>query len=99
MTTELLCRPSHVSKFQVQLANRAIYLCDNRDPINQGHVVFLVFHVELTTFSDGQLSKVSARPTVFNWELYEGRTANKSLEFAILPAAQGSKSSINIVVS
>ena len=46
------------------------YLCDRRDPINQGHVFFFVFHFELTRFSDGQLSKVSARPTVFNWEIY-----------------------------
>ena len=68
MTTELLCRQSRVPKSEVQLANHAIYLCDNRDNINQGHVFFFVFHFELTPFSDGQLSKVSARPTVFNWE-------------------------------
>ena len=43
---------------------------DNRYPINQGHVFFFVFHLELTPFSDGQLSNVSARPTVFNWEKY-----------------------------
>ena len=41
-----------------------------RQPINQGHVFFFVFHLELTPFSDGQLSNVSARPTVFNWEKY-----------------------------
>ena len=28
-----------------------------------------VFHFELTPFSDGQLSNVSARPTVFNWKV------------------------------
>ena len=75
MTTEFLCHPSRVSNSSVQLANCAIYLCDNRDPINQGHVFFFVFHFEVTPFSDGQLSKVSGRPTVFNWEIYEGRTA------------------------
>ena len=70
MTTELLCRPSLIPKSCVQLAYRAIYLCDNRDPINQGHAFCFVFHFELTPFSDGQLSKVSARPTVFNWNTY-----------------------------
>ena len=65
--TELSCRQSRVSIFQVQLANRATYLYDNRDPINQIHVFFFVFHFELTPFSDGQLPKASARPTVFNW--------------------------------
>ena len=44
--------------------------CDNRDHINQGHVFFFVFHFDLTPFSGGQLSKVSARPTVFNWKNY-----------------------------
>ena len=39
------------------MANRAIYLCDNRDPISQGHVFFFVFHFESTPFSDGHLSK------------------------------------------
>ena len=57
----------------MQLANRAIYLCGNRDPVNQGHVFFYVFHFEWISFSDDQLSKVSARPTVFNSEIYEGR--------------------------
>ena len=71
----MLCRRSRVSKSQVQLANRAIYLCDHRDPINQGHVFFFLFHFELTPFSDGQLSKVTARPMVFNCEIYEGRIA------------------------
>ena len=32
---------------------------------------FFIFHFELTPFSDGQISKVSARSTVFNWENYE----------------------------
>ena len=49
-----------VPNSSVQLANRAIYLYDNRDPINQGHVFFFVFHFELIPFSNGQLSKVSA---------------------------------------
>ena len=66
VTTELSCRQSRVPKSSAQLANRAMYLCDNRDHINKGHVFFLVFHFELTPFSDGQLSKVSGRPTVFN---------------------------------
>ena len=70
MTTELLCRQSRVPKYEVQLANRAIYLCDNRDHINQGHVFFFVLHFELTAFSDDQLSKASARPAVFNREKY-----------------------------
>ena len=67
VATEPLCRQSRVLKSQVQLANSAIYyLCDNRDPINQGHAFFFsVFHYELTPFSDSQISKVSARPTVF----------------------------------
>ena len=67
--TELSCRQSRVSIFQVQLANRATYLYDNRDPIDRGHVFLFVFHFRLTPFSDGQLSKVSARPNVF-WETY-----------------------------
>ena len=71
VTTELLCCQSRVLKPQVQLAYRAIYLCDNRDPNNQGHAFFFVLNFELTSFSDGQLSKVSARPTVFNWENIE----------------------------
>ena len=68
VTTELSCRQSRVPNSQVKLANRAIYLYDNRDSINQGHVFFFAFHFELTPFSDGQLSKVSVRPTVFNRE-------------------------------
>ena len=71
MTTDFLCRQSRVPKSQVQLANRAIYLWDNRDTINQGQVLFFVFQFEVTPFSDGQLSKFSARPTVFNWENIE----------------------------
>ena len=59
----------------MQLADRAIYLCENRDPIDQGHALFRVSHFELTPLSDGQLSKVAARPTIFNWEMYEGRIA------------------------
>ena len=73
----------------MQLANRAIYLCDNRYPINQGHAFFLAFHFELTPFSDGQLSKNSARATVFTGKylkvVYQYRPTNKSLVFAILP--------------
>ena len=34
----------------------------------KGTYFFFDFHFELTPFSDGQLSTVSARPTVFNWE-------------------------------
>ena len=34
----------------------------------KGMFSFLVFHFELIPFSDGQLSKVSARPTVFIWK-------------------------------
>ena len=52
----------------VQLASRAIYLYDDRGPINQGRVFFFVFNFELTPFSDGQLTKGSARPTDFNRE-------------------------------
>ena len=75
MTTELLCRQSRVRKSQVQpLACRAIYLYDNRDPINQGHAFFFAFHFELTPFSDGQFSKVPAQTTVFNWEKYRHLT-------------------------
>ena len=51
---------------------RNIYLGDNRDHSNQGHVFSFVLHFEVTPFSNGQLSKVSARLTVFNWEIYEG---------------------------
>ena len=51
-----------------------VYLCDNRDPINQGHVLFSFIHFELTTFSDGQLPKVSARPN-FSTGMYESRVA------------------------
>ena len=40
VTTELLCRQSRVPRSSVQLANRAIYLYDNRDPINQAKGVF-----------------------------------------------------------
>ena len=36
----------------------------------KGTYFFFDFHFELTPFSDGQLSTVSARPTVFNWEKY-----------------------------
>ena len=69
VTTERSCRQSCVPNSWVQLANRGIiYLYDNREPLNQGNVFF--FHFELTPFSDGQLSKVSARPTVFNWNTY-----------------------------
>ena len=50
--------------------NRAIYLYDNHDRINQGHVFIFVLQFELTSFSDGPLSKGSDRPTVFNWEKY-----------------------------
>ena len=50
------------------LANRAMFLYDNRDPINQGRVFFVVFHFELTPSSDGELPRVSARQTVLNWE-------------------------------
>ena len=57
-----LCRQSRVSKSQ--LANHAIYLCDNRDLINQGYAFFFVFHFKLTPFSDGQLSKVSTQSIV-----------------------------------
>ena len=53
------------------------------------------FQFESAPFSDGQRSKVSARPTVFNCEhlkvVQQYRPTNKSLEFAILPAAQDSK--------
>ena len=49
-----LCRQSGVPKSNVQLANRAIHLCHNRDPINQGHVLFFVCHFELTPFSYDQ---------------------------------------------
>ena len=38
-----------------------------------GNVFFFVCHFELTPFSGRQLSKVSARPTVFNWETYGAR--------------------------
>ena len=98
MTTELSCRPSRVSKSSVQLANHAICLCDNREPINQGHVFFFVFHFDLTPSSDGQLSKFQLDPR-FSTEKYikvvkQYRPTNKSVEFAILPAALGSKSSI-----
>ena len=65
----------------LQLANPAIYLCDNRDPINQGYVFIFVFHFELTPFSDSQFSKVSARRTVFNWEICEGRIAVYAHEY------------------
>ena len=67
-TKELSCRQSRVPKPYVQLTNRGIYVYDNRDPINQGLVYFLSVHFELTPFSDGQLSNVSVRPPVFNWE-------------------------------
>ena len=63
------CCQSRVPKSQVQLAIRAMYFYDNRDPINQGHVLFFAFHFDLSPFSDGQLSKVSAQPTVFNGEI------------------------------
>ena len=43
VNTELLYRQSRVPKSQVQLVNRAIYLCNNRDRINQGHVFFSFF--------------------------------------------------------
>ena len=69
-TKELSCRQSRVPKPYVQLTNRGIYVYDNRDPINQGHVFVFAFNFELTSFSDGQLTKVSARPTVFNWGKY-----------------------------
>ena len=54
VTTDILCRQSRVPISKVQLANRAIYMYDNRDPINQGHVFFFVFHFGLTTFSEGE---------------------------------------------
>ena len=68
VTTELLCRQSRVPKSQVELANLVIYLYDNRDTINQGHVFFFIVHFDLIHSSDGQLSNVSARPTVINWK-------------------------------
>ena len=69
VTTELLCRPGRVSKSEVLLANRAIYLCENRDPINQGHVCFFVFTSSwpLPPMASSQHlthpRQVSARPT------------------------------------
>ena len=48
-------------------------LGDNRDHINKKHLFFFLFHFELTPFSDGQLSKVSARPIVINGEKYWAR--------------------------
>ena len=68
VTTELSCRPNRIAKSSVQLVNRDICLCDNRDPTSQEHVFFVVFHFELTPFSDDQL--VSAQPIVFNWEIH-----------------------------
>ena len=62
--------PESCSKVSSTAGNHAIYLYDNHEPINLGHVFFLVFHFELAPFSDGQLSETSARPTVFNWENY-----------------------------
>ena len=63
VSTDDLCRPSRASKSQVQLANRAIFLRHNRDPINHEHIFAFVFQFELTTL---------AQPTVFNWGIYEG---------------------------
>ena len=63
--------PESFSKVFFQLANRAIYLCDNRDHINQGSALLFVLQFELNPFSDGQLSKVSARPSIFNWKNIE----------------------------
>ena len=65
-----MLRGSCSKVLSTQLANRVIYLYDNRDPMNQGHVFVFVIHFELTPFSDGQLSKVSARPAVFIWKNY-----------------------------
>ena len=65
MTTELLCRQSRVTAGKP----RHMPLYDYCDLINQGHVFFCI-HFELTPFSNGQLSKVSARPAIFNWEKY-----------------------------
>ena len=71
--TELLCHPSRVSKvFSAAGEPRYIPLRDNRDPINQEHVFFFVFHFELTFFLWWPALISSARPTVFNWKLYEG---------------------------
>ena len=62
-------RESRVPKSEAQVANRAIYLYDNRDPYqSRWCFLFRQSHFELALFSDGQLAKVSARPTVFGWE-------------------------------
>ena len=41
VTTVLLRRPSRVPK-ALRAAGKPLHLCDNRDPINQGHVFVLV---------------------------------------------------------
>ena len=83
----------------------AIYPCDSRDRINQGHVFFFAFHIELIPFSDGQLSSPyppspsfssTHRVGLFSTGTYikvvsQYRPTNESLESATLPTALGSK--------
>ena len=45
-----------------ELANRAMYLCDNHDPINQGHVLFFVFQFELTLSPTASYQKFQLDP-------------------------------------
>ena len=42
-------------------------------PYQPREVFFSVFQFELAPFSDGQISRVSARPTAFYWEKYWAR--------------------------
>ena len=65
VTTELLYRQTRVPKSQTASKPRHTPLRQSR-PYQSRACFFFVFHFELTPFFHGQLSKVSARPAVFN---------------------------------
>ena len=90
VTPGFWCRPNRVSKPSVQLANRAIYLCDNGDHINQGQVFFYVFHTSSLPLSLMASSQKFQLDPPFSTGKYikvvhKYRPTDKSLDFAILP--------------
>ena len=77
---ELLCRQSRVQKSQVQLANLAIYLCDNRDPMNRGHLFFFVFHFELTLCPTASSQKFQLEPPLSTGKNIERESVQQHYE-------------------